>query len=242
MLVVAHRGASGHEPENTLLAIEKALEMNVDAIEIDVHWADGELIVIHDRNVGKTTNGQGLLSKLTFAEIRQLDAGKGQRVPTLDEVLQLINGQCPVNIELKADKTVVPTLALIEKAIKDYHFDYNKFLVSSFNHHLLFQVKTLNPAIHVGALTASCPLDYAAFAEKLSAYSVHIDVDFINKAFVDDAHQRGMKVFVYTVDDEDDIIEMHHLGVDGIFSNYPTQSLLKIAHLTSAPKPEAPLR
>ncbi|QBY04646.1 glycerophosphodiester phosphodiesterase [Thalassotalea sp. HSM 43] len=241
MLVLAHRGASGHEPENTLLAIENALQMQVDAIEIDVHWADGELVVIHDRKVDKTTDGQGQLKNLSFAQIRQLDAGKGQQIPTLDEVLELIQGKCPVNIELKADNTVVATLSAIDKAVQEYGFDYDQFLLSSFNHHLLLQIKSLNKAIDIGALTASCPVDYAAFAQRLNAYSVHISVDFINQAFVDDAHQRGLKVYVYTVDDEEDIIAMHQLGVDAIFSNYPTRSLLKIAHLKGAPKSDAPI-
>lgn len=235
MLVFAHRGASGHEPENTLLAIEQALKMNVDAIEIDVHLSDGELIVIHDRFVNNTTNGIGKVSKLSFHEIRRLDAGKGQQVPTLDEVLRCIHGQCLLNIELKADKTVLPVLALVDKAVKEYGFTYNQFLFSSFNHHLLHEIKTSRNNLNIGALTASCPLDYAAFADNLNAYSIHVAIDCINFEFVNDAHQRGLKVFVYTVDDEDDINEMHYLNVDGIFSNFPTRSLVKIAHLKQGP-------
>ncbi|WOH36687.1 glycerophosphodiester phosphodiesterase family protein [Thalassotalea fonticola] len=235
MLVFAHRGASGHEPENTLLAIKQALAMQVDAIEVDVHLSDGELIVIHDRWVNKTTNGQGKINKLSFKEIRELDAGKGQQVPTLEEVLATINGRCHLNIELKADQTVLPVLDLIDEAIIKYNFSYNQFLFSSFNHHLLFEIKSIKPELNIGALTASCPLTYAEFAQHLNAYSVHINIDFINQKFVNDAHQRGLKVFVYTVDDEDDISEMHYLGVDGIFTNYPTKSLVKIAHLNGLP-------
>lgn len=238
MLVFAHRGASGYAPENTLLAIEKALAMKVDAIEIDVHLSDGELVVIHDRFVNNTTNGIGKVSKMSFQEIRQLDAGHGQQVPTLDEVLRCIHGQCLLNIELKANKTVLPVLALVDKAVKEYGYTYNQFLFSSFNHHLLHEIKTSRANLNIGALTASCPLDYAAFAANLNAYSVHISIDFINTEFVQDAHQRGLKVFVYTVDDEDDILEMHHLNVDGIFSNYPTRSLVKIAHLKQGPQIE----
>ncbi|WP_371187748.1 glycerophosphodiester phosphodiesterase [Thalassotalea maritima] len=233
MLVFAHRGASGHKPENTLAAIEQALVMKVDGIEVDVHLCDDELIVIHDRKVDATTNGKGLLTNFSFAQLRQLDAGQGQQIPTLDEVLRCINGACSVNIELKAEGTVTPLLRCIKKAIDDYGFDLDQLLVSSFNHHLLYQLKSLNNNIHIGALTASCPLDYATFAERLKAFSVHVDIDCINQAFVDDAHQRGLKVFVYTVNDEEDIIDMHRLGVDGIFSNYPKRSLVKIAHLNA---------
>ena len=231
MLVFAHRGASGHEPENTILAIQQALAMKVDAIEIDVHLCDGELIVIHDRWLHKSTNGTGKVSDISFSELRKLDAGKGQPVPTLEEVLVEINGQCLVNVELKADKTVIPLMELVNKAVAEYGFTYNQFLFSSFNHHLLYEIKALNKDLNIGALTASRPIDYAAFAEQLNAYSVHIDIDFVSANFIDDAHQRGLQVYVYTVDDEIDIIEMHRLGVDGIFSNYPTRSLVKIAHL-----------
>ncbi|MDG1731625.1 MAG: glycerophosphodiester phosphodiesterase family protein [Thalassotalea sp.] len=231
MLVFAHRGASGHEPENTILAIQQALAMKVDAIEIDVHLCDGELIVIHDRWLHKSTNGTGKVSDISFSELRKLDAGKGQPVPTLEEVLVEINGQCLVNVELKADKTVIPLMELVNKAVAEYGFTYNQFLFSSFNHHLLYEIKALNKDLNIGALTASSPIDYAAFAEQLNAYSVHIDIDFVSANFIDDAHQRGLQVYVYTVDDEIDIIEMHRLGVDGIFSNYPTRSLVKIAHL-----------
>ncbi|WP_068546218.1 glycerophosphodiester phosphodiesterase [Thalassotalea crassostreae] len=235
MLVFAHRGASGYEPENTILAIEKALLTQVDAIEIDVHLADGHLIVIHDRWLHKTTNGFGRISDLSFEQIRKLDAGKGQKIPTLDEVLQTIHGQCLVNIELKADRTVIPLLEVIDHAVQCYGFSYNQFLFSSFNHHLLFEIKSIRPEFQTGALTASCPIDYAAFAQQLNAYSVHIDVDFVNYEFVKDAHQRGLKVYVYTVDGEEDIIELHRLGVDGIFSNFITESLVKVAHLKQLP-------
>lgn len=231
MLVFAHRGASGHEPENTLLAIEQALAMNVDAIEIDVHLCQDQLVVIHDRWLHKTTNGKGLVSNFTFAELRKLDAGKGQVIPTLDEVLTLVNGRCSVNIELKAEGTIDLLIACITKAETHLKFTCNQFLFSSFNHHLLFELKNKANHFNIGALTACCPIDYAAFAEQLNAFSIHIDVDFVNQAFVQDAHQRGLKVYVYTVDDESDIIQLHHMGVDGIFTNYPTKTIVKIAHL-----------
>ncbi len=231
MLVFAHRGASGHEPENTILAIQQAIAMQVDAIEVDVHLCDGELIVIHDRWLHKSTNGNGKVADIKFSELRKLDAGKGQSIPTLEEVLVEVHGRCLVNVELKADKTVIPLMTLINKAVAEYGFTYNQFLFSSFNHHLLFEIKAINNNLNIGALTASCPIDYAAFAEQLHAYSVHIDIDFVTANFIADAHQRGLKVYVYTVDDEADIIEMHRLGIDGIFSNYPTRSLVKIAQL-----------
>ncbi|WP_196140229.1 glycerophosphodiester phosphodiesterase family protein [Aliikangiella sp. G2MR2-5] len=231
MKVIAHRGASGHEPENTLLAIETAMKMHVDAIEIDVHLAGGELVVIHDRWLEKTTNGQGRVGDMTLEELKKLDAGKGQKIPTLWEVLELIGGRCDLNIELKSTRTVEPTLELLYCAIDELGFNQLQFIISSFNHHLLKQIKKIDKTWRTGALCASLPLDYARFAKRLHAYSVHIDVDFVDKAFVDDAHKRGLKVFVYTVDQEADIDELMAMSIDGIFTNYPTRSMVRIAHL-----------
>lgn len=230
MLIIAHRGASGHEPENTLRAIRSALEMGVDAIEVDIHAIEDELIVIHDRWLHRTTNGQGQISYHNLATIRQLDAGLGEQVPTLWEVMQVISGRCDLNIELKSIEDLVPLLRLLDLAVEQLNFKYDQFLLSSFNHHLLYEVKQLQPRLQIGALTASYPLDYAAFAQKLQAFSIHICVDFISEAFVKDAKSRGLAVFVYTVDEEDDIKMMKDIGVDGIFTNYPTKAKARLAH------------
>ena len=231
MRVIAHRGASAQAPENTLLAIETALNMKVDAVEIDIHLVENELVVIHDRWLHKTTNGQGRLKDISFSTLRSLDAGQGQRVPTLWEVLQLVNGRCELNIELKAESTVVPVLQMLHKAIAELGFTQSQFLISSFNHHLLQEVKLADRAWRIGALTGSRPLSFARFAEELDAYSIHIDVDFVDQIFVDDAHGRGLKVFVYTVDHEEDIADLMAMKVDGIFTNDPTRSMVKIAHM-----------
>lgn len=231
MKVIAHRGASGYEPENTLLAIEAAIVMEVDAVEIDLHLVEDQLVVIHDRWIDKTTDGKGRLTDLTFEELRRYDAGKGQKVPTLWEVLKLINGRCALNLELKSDQTVELLVQNMERACNQLNFNSRQFVISSFNHHLLKQLKTSMPKWRIGALTGSRPLGYAEFAENLGAYSVHIDVEIIDQAFVDDAHKRGLKVFVYTVDKEEDIADLINMGVDGIFTNYPTRSMVKIAHL-----------
>ena len=231
MLVIAHRGASGQEPENTLRAIKHAIAENVDGIEIDVHEIDNQLVVIHDRWLHRTTNGTGQLKNHSFTHIRSLNAGKGEIIPTLNEVFAVIAGQCFVNIELKG----VKNLSLLYEKLSDAQYLYNftpkQLLISSFNHHLLLQIKQQQSQYPIGALTACYPLNYALFAEQLHAYSVHLDVDFISKNFVNDAHQRGIKVFVYTVDEIDDINTMKALAVDGIFSNYPSKVKSHLAHL-----------
>ncbi|MBV2130749.1 glycerophosphodiester phosphodiesterase [Arsukibacterium indicum] len=224
MQIIAHRGASGEYPENTLLAIEQAIVQGADAIEIDVFAVQGELLVIHDHHLERTTNGTGSIYQYSLAGLMQLDAGQGQRIPTLWQVLELTHGKCWLNIELKGNNTVAPLLALLDKAEQQLGFDCQQLLISSFNHHLLAVIKLKRPDLKLGALTASLPVDYAAFASQLQAYSVNCDVSFINQAMVDDAKARGLKVYVYTVDQPDDIRRLQEYGVDGIFCNYPARS------------------
>ena len=225
MKIFAHRGVSGHYPENTLLAIQAAIDCGSYGIEIDVFAVAGELIVIHDHHLTRTTNGTGSIYHYSVEQLMQLDAGRGERIPTLWQVLQLLqNTTLWLNIELKGENTVAPLLALLDKARQELQFDSQRLLISSFNHHLLAALKLARPELKLGALTASLPLDYAAFAKQLHAHSVNCDVSFINQAFVDDAKARGLKVYVYTVDQADDISRLQQYGVDGIFSNYPARS------------------
>ena len=224
MQIIAHRGASGSYPENTLLAIEQALLAKADGIEIDVFCVENQLVVIHDENVSRTTNGSGLLQDFTLKQLQQLDAGSGQQIPTLWQVLQLVNNQTLLNIELKGADTAEPLVTLLKKAETQLGTDPDKLLISSFNHHLLKQIKEHRPDLKLGALTASLPLDYAAFASELGAWSVNCDKGFINQDLVQDAHQRGLKVLVYTVNDAVTAAKMRQLGVDGIFCNYPLEA------------------
>ena len=224
MQIIAHRGASGSYPENTLLAIEQALLAKADGIEIDVFCVENQLVVIHDENVSRTTNGRGLLQDFTLKQLQQLDAGSGQQVPTLWQVLQLVNNQSLLTIELKGADTAEPLLKLLKEAETELGTDPDKLLISSFNHHLLQHIKNHRPDLKTGALTASLPVDYAAFASELGAWSVNCDKGFINQQMVKDAHQRGLKVWVYTVNDAATAKKMQQLGVDGIFCNYPQEA------------------
>ena len=219
---IGHRGAMGYEPENTLISFKKALDLNVDMTELDVYVCKtGELVVIHDDKVDRTTNGIGYVVEKTFDELRQLDAGKGEKIPTLSEVLDLIDKKIQINIELKGTGTARPVYELLEYYVKNKEWQYDDFLISSFNHYELKEFNTLNPNIKIGALITGIPIGYAEFAEKVNSSTVNPDIEFINKEFVDDAHNRGLDVYVYTVNDLDDIEKMKSLGVDGIFSNFP---------------------
>ncbi len=226
MLIFAHRGASANEPENTLLAFKSACTTSSDGVEFDIHQVDGELMVIHDRYLERTTSGRGLLSEHSFVQLRQLDAGKGSVIPTLTEVLAVVAKLGIINIELKGVQIEdIPLLFnCLDKAKAALELDFNQVLLSSFNHHLLQEIHQQRPEFTLGALTASLPLTHAKFAQQLNAYSVHIVLDYVSAEFVFDAHQRGLKVYVYTVDRPVDIERMITMGVDGIFSNNPEQA------------------
>ncbi|MBN2515616.1 MAG: glycerophosphodiester phosphodiesterase [Deltaproteobacteria bacterium] len=220
-LCFAHRGASGHEPENTLSAVETAITLGADWIEIDVYLVEKELVVFHDQRLERTTNGTGPIMEQSLEYIRSLDAGNGESIPILREVLDLVNHRAGINIELKGFGTADETVSLIHEYTTKKNWMYEEFLISSFNHHELARVKYLDPLIMTGALVVGIPIDYARFAEGLGAYSVHCNLDFINEAFVQDAHERGLKVFVFTVNNRHDLARMKALSVDGIFTNNP---------------------
>lgn len=222
MVIIGHRGVMGYEPENTLKSFEKAIELGVEMIELDVYaLKDGSLVVFHDHTVNRTTNGTGYITEKTLTEIKSLEVGSGEKIPTLQETLNVVDKRIKINIELKGEGTAKPVAEVINEYVRSKSWTYEHFLISSFNHPELHTFKSLVPEIKIGALTATIPLDYAKYAEHLDAFSVHPSVEFVNKAFVDDAHRRGFKVFVYTVNDLDEFDYMERIGVDGVFSNKP---------------------
>ncbi|MGF1757483.1 glycerophosphodiester phosphodiesterase [Photobacterium sagamiensis] len=221
MQIIAHRGASVLAPENTLAAMQAAINSGAKAIEFDIHSHGDEFLVIHDRWLDHTTNGKGLLQAHSLEEIKQLDAGNGEVVPTLWQLLTLVNGQCALNIELKYVTHLPPLLNQLDLACEKLNFSADQFLISSFNHHLLKQLKALAPELKLGALTASRPTDECAFAEELDAYAVKLKIDTVCPELVNDAHQRGLKCYVYTVNQPDDWQWLDQMGVDGIFCDVP---------------------
>jgi glycerophosphoryl diester phosphodiesterase len=216
-----HRGARGHEPENTVRSVRKALELGADGIEVDVYFADGQLVVIHDDTLGRTTNGHGRVMKKTFAYLQSLDAGLGERIPTLAEIFDAVDRRAVINVELKDPRTAAPVAALIAEYVKREGWSFDDFLVSSFNHARIREVKQLCPDIRIGPLITKVPRGLAKFAETLSAWSLHADKHCVTSELVADAHGRGLKVFVYTINLPGEIARMKKLGVDGVFSDFP---------------------
>jgi glycerophosphoryl diester phosphodiesterase len=224
MLKIAHRGASGIEPENTLAAFQKAIEMGVDGIELDVHLtSDGEIIVIHDDTLERTTTGSGIVGQMTLQQIRSFRCANNERIPTLSETLHLIDRQSMVNIELKGADTNGPVVQLIEQFVaeQDWHFDL--FLVSSFDWNALQHVRKMNPAIPVGVLTAT-DIDLAiGFAEFINAETIHAYYHLLDAGNVAQMQRKGFEVLTWTVNEPSDIDNARSYNIDGIITDYPNR-------------------
>jgi glycerophosphoryl diester phosphodiesterase len=216
MMIMGHRGAAALEPENTLLSIERAMEIGVDAVEIDVHMSkDEQLVVIHDSTVDRTTDGTGLVGSYTLKEIKALDAGKGETIPTLQEVVGLIDNKVTLVIELKEEGTEKRVVDLVRKN----NVEDNVYVIS-FWHRLVKTVKEMDRRIKTGVLIVGCPVD-TCIATKASADALVMKYTFVNTEYVKIAHEGGLKVFVWNID-EPDLVKPHaDMGVDGMGSNDP---------------------
>ncbi|MFN8391562.1 MAG: glycerophosphodiester phosphodiesterase family protein [Bdellovibrionota bacterium] len=221
-LIFGHRGAKGTEPENTLRSFTRAIELGVDGIELDVHRSkDGELVVIHDSTLERTTTGGGKVSDHTIDELKTLDAGRGEKIPVLAEVLALAAGKVLINVELKGALTAEPVAALINEQVESSRASYDDFIVSSFNHRELLTMRRAHPRIRLGALFYGLPADLESAVAPLRPFSVHPSAEFIDAGFVDEAHKLGLKVFVYTVNEPQTFHSLMHIGADGVFTDFP---------------------
>ncbi|MGH8522919.1 MAG: glycerophosphodiester phosphodiesterase [Gammaproteobacteria bacterium] len=224
-LCIGHRGARGHAPENTLLSIDTGIRLGAEMIEFDVQSCGGELVVIHDLRLERTTNGKGRVEECKFDYLRSLDAGQGQQIPTLREVLDLVEARVSLNIEIKsAGGTAARVASALREALSD-GWTSSQFLVSSFHLPELYEFKQLVPEIPIAALVCGVPLDWAACAIELGAQALNISAEFADPRLLHDAHARGLKMYVYTVNHPDDIRFLRDAGFDGVFSDYPDRVL-----------------
>ncbi|PKB17094.1 glycerophosphodiester phosphodiesterase family protein [Flavobacterium sp. 5] len=221
ILKIGHRGAKGYEPENTLVSFEKAIKMDADGIELDVHLSlDGHLIVIHDETIDRTTNGKGIVNHLTLDELKSFRINEKFEIPTLDEVLNLVNQKCFVNIELKNQDTAEKVVELIERYISDKKWQHSDFIVSSFDWNALQQVRFLNDDIRIGVLTET-DLDLAiSFARFMKAEALHPDYQLLTNEYVSTIKKHDIKIFPWTVNDSEAIQKMKSFKVDGIITDF----------------------
>ncbi|MDR6883325.1 glycerophosphodiester phosphodiesterase [Bacillus sp. 3255] len=229
LLVIAHRGARGEAPENTLAAFRLGLEQGCDAIELDIHLSkDGEIIVIHDDTLNRTTDMQGRVNDLTLAEIKQADAGgwfhesfAGERVPTLEEVFDLVPANIMINVEIKHSYGRHTEPALVELIRRKNRV--HSVVISSFDHKSLLFMKLLEPDIRIGLLYDINPGQHSAMAGTVGApvYSLHPKHTRISREDVRAAIAQGLQVYPYTINDDKRMAELIELGVSGIITDYP---------------------
>jgi glycerophosphoryl diester phosphodiesterase len=222
MLKIGHRGARGYEPENTLKAFQKALDLNADGIELDVHLSsDGHIIVMHDETIDRTTNGKGLVNNLSLSELKSFLIADQLEIPTLIEVFDLIDKKCLINVELKGVGTASKVVALIEEYISDKNWNYEHFIISSFEWDMLEEVHNLNSNIAIGILTEEDIDKALAFGESIKAKAINPDYQLLNPENTKNIQRKGFLVLPWTVDSNEDIQRIKSYNVDGIISDFP---------------------
>ncbi|HEU0138009.1 MAG TPA: glycerophosphodiester phosphodiesterase family protein, partial [Flavobacterium sp.] len=220
MLIIGHRGVRGHAAENTLDSFQKAILMNVDGIEFDVHLSsDGEIIVIHDETVDRTTNGSGPVKEMSVQQLQKLTINGKYSIPVLAEVIDLADHKLLLNIELKSADAAVPVVKLVEKYIANKR-KYDQFLISSFDWNALQHVRELNTDIPLGVLTYT-DIDLAiGFAEFIQAETIHPHFHLLNAANTAEMQRKGFKVFTWTVNEREDILKIKSFKPDGIITDF----------------------
>ncbi len=232
----AHRGARGHAPENTLLAFDLALDLGADGIECDAQLSrDGRLVIIHDGTVNRTTNGRGAVRDLTLAEMQSLDAGRGQRIPTLEETLALIrarNGLINIEVKAESDDEAVETakaVAALLSATADDDPLRERILVSSFNHPAIPTIKRLLPWAQTGALYGGRAWTRNAMIDRaltLGVNAIHPHPRILSQDTVRAAHAAGLRVNVWTANLWPTIRQLIAWEVDGVFSDFPERVII----------------
>ncbi len=216
MLKVGHRGARAYEPENTLRSFKKAIELCVDAVELDVRKTkDNQLVVIHDADVKRTTNGEGLVSELTLKEIKNLATDKNAQIPTLKETLDFLDKKVKVFVELKEAGLEEEVLALVHKKGLE-----KNVVIVSFLEDALRRVRELDGEVETGLIYANHKNPVKAALE-LKAQWLLAFYRFTHTANVQKAHESGLKIVVWTVNTSEEVAEMAKKGVDGIASDKP---------------------
>jgi glycerophosphoryl diester phosphodiesterase len=216
MLKVGHRGARAYEPENTLRSYRRALELGVNAVELDVRVTrDGEVVVIHDAEVDRTTNGKGLVSQLTLKEIKQLNTEKDEKIPTLEEALDFLDKKVKVLIELKETGFEEKVLRAVQKRGLE-----ENVVIVSFLEEALRKVRELNEKVETGLIYVKHKNPVKTASDLKASYLLPL-YRFAHTADVQKAHQNGLKVIVWTINKPEEVADYVKKGVDGITSDMP---------------------
>lgn len=227
-LVIAHRGASADAPENTIAAFELALEQGADGIELDVHLsADEHPVVIHDFTLERTTDGAGPVSEHTVRELKRLDAGgwrdrrfRGQRVQTLQEVLERFRDRARFWVELKGGSTLYPGIEERVVSLLEIYDVVDHALVQSFDHEAIGRIRATSPEIRVGALVAQAPLD-AALLQPGATNAICPGAHLLTESVLAEIRGADLECYVWTVNEPAQMDRLVGWGVNGIITDRP---------------------
>ena len=237
MLILGHRGARGHAPENTMASFQAALDMGADGIELDVQMTkDGKVVVCHDHSLERTSNGSGWLVEHTREELRALDFGSwfspqfaGEKIPTLREVLQwAAPTRLIVNVEIKNGPVIYEGIEEKVSALIRECRMVDRVIVSSFYHPSLLKMKQLDPLIKTGLLYASRPVDPWLQLRVTDTDNLHPLWHYVDAAWASGTRPHGAKIFTWTINELRDWEHIKNMGVDGIMTDYPDRFVGKI--------------
>jgi glycerophosphoryl diester phosphodiesterase len=216
-LKIGHRGAAGHEPENTLSAVKKGIALGVDYIEVDVQvTSDRHFVLMHDKFVTRTTGGVGRVVDMSLDELLKLDAGRGEKIPLLREVLEIADNRVGLILE-----SITPGITLdLFREVAAFGFS-GPVLFASFHHNDLVRLREFFPDVKSMALIEAVPVKGAEFAIEAGATHVGAALDSMTREFGEMLHKAGFQVFLYTADSHEQISLAKTLGADGIISNFP---------------------
>jgi glycerophosphoryl diester phosphodiesterase len=228
LVVVGHRGAAGYAPENTIPSFRKAIELGVDAVELDVHMSrDGRIVVIHDDTLDRTTDGTGSVHDRTLAELKRLDAGskfgrrwRGTRIPTLEEVFEEV-GNFDYRIEVKRGGKVYRGMeGKLLGCVKDYGL-LDRVVFTSFDYDALERIRREERWAHTGIIMQGRVRWFIPMTRKLGCSWINAKHELVTAEDVVAAHLGGLKLGVWTVDTRQAAERTVRLGVDGVTTNYP---------------------
>jgi glycerophosphoryl diester phosphodiesterase len=204
-------------PENTLSSFQKAIELGVDMIELDLHLSkDNNAIVIHDKGVDRTTDGKGYVNDLTLEEIKKLNIEENEKIPVLQEVIDIAKGKCDFNIEIKDENALKEAIRIIKKnEIED------NVIVSSFIQEVLKECKEIDSRIKTAMLFVIPDEEYLELAKKLGVYALHVHCSRLDREYIDKANKFNLKIRAWGADDKESVEKMIRLDVDGIITNNP---------------------
>ena len=224
ILVVGHRGAMGHVLENTIESVQKAIELNVDGIEIDVFKSKtGELVVYHDPFLSRLSNSNAFIEQISLDSIKKIELIGGYFIPTLKEIVDIIPEKIFLNIELKGQDTSFETNKIITNYLKTYNFPVSKFIISSFRWDELKKIRSFNKDIPIAVLVDSLYKidDAIKLAKQINAFALNPNKNFITKEIVNKIQSNNIKVYPYTINTPRNIRRVRFMGVDAIITDYP---------------------